>query len=105
MNVSKLLRECERYWLWQEAVYLHSHYEEYDNAIKTMIEHSPLAFNHEIFVNLIQKVSQHDLFLRAVEFYLEEEPLRLNDLLKVLANKIELNKLVTLVTRTIFPFK
>jgi len=70
-----------------------------DNAIKTMIEHSPTAFNHETFVNLIQKVQQHDLFIKAVEFYIEEEPLKLNDLLKVLAQKLELNKLVALIRR------
>jgi len=64
-----------------------------------MIEHSPTAFHHETFVSLIQKVSQHDIFVKAVEFYIEEEPLKLNDLLKVLAQKIELNKLVTLVRR------
>jgi len=40
-----------------------------------MIEHSPTAFSHEIFINLIQKVSSHDLYIKAVEFYLEEEPL------------------------------
>jgi len=94
-----LLRECEKYWLWQEAVFLHSHYEEYDNAIKTMIEHSPTAFNHEIFMNLIQKVSQHELYVRAVEFYIEEEPLKLNDLLKALATNIELGKLVSLLKK------
>jgi len=99
LNVSKLLRECERYWLWPEAVFLHSHWEEYDNAIKTMIEHSPTAFAHDTFVNLIQKVQQSDILIKAVEFYLEEEPLKLNDLLKVLAQKIELNKLVTLIRR------
>jgi len=45
--VSKLLRVCERFFMWQEAVYLYSHYDEYDNAINVMIEHSPSAFVHE----------------------------------------------------------
>lgn len=47
LNVSKLLRVCERYLLWPEAVYLYSHYDEYDNAIMVMIEHSPTAWVHE----------------------------------------------------------
>jgi clathrin heavy chain len=47
INVSKLLRVCERYLLWPEAVYLYSHYDEYDNAINIIIEHSPSAFQHE----------------------------------------------------------
>lgn len=72
INVSKLLRVCERYLLWPEAVYLYSHYDEYDNAINTIIEHSPSAFNHENFINLIQKVSNSDLYYRAIMFYMEE---------------------------------
>jgi len=72
MNISKLLRICERYLLWQEAVYLYSNYEEYDNAINTMIEHSPSAWSHEQFISLILKVSNHDLYYKAIIFYLEE---------------------------------
>jgi len=47
LNVSKLLRVCEKYLLWAEAVYLYSHYEEIDNAIAIMIEHSPSAWSHD----------------------------------------------------------
>ena len=97
MNVSKLLRKCERYLLWNESVYLYSHYEEYDNAIKIMIEHSPTAFKHDIFIQNIQKVSNHDLLYRAIGFYLEEEPTKLNDLLKCITLKVDLSKVVTQV--------
>jgi clathrin heavy chain len=38
LNVSKLLRYCERYQRWAETVYLYSNYNEYDNAINIMIE-------------------------------------------------------------------
>lgn len=50
INVSKLLRVCERYLLWKEAVYLYYNYEEFDNAINTMIEHSPTAWSHDLFI-------------------------------------------------------
>jgi len=94
INISKLLRACERYLLWNECVYLYTNYEEYDNAIKTMIEHSPTAFKHDVFVSNIQKVSNHDLLYKAIGFYLEEEPAKLNDLLKCITLKVDLSKVV-----------
>jgi clathrin heavy chain len=101
--VTKLLRACQRFLLWNEAVYLHSNYEEYDNAVKIMIEHSPTAFKHDIFVTNIQKVSNHDLLYKAVTFYLEEEPARLNELLKCITLKVDLSKVVQEVFPILFP--
>jgi clathrin heavy chain len=103
INVTKLLRACQRFLLWNEAVYLHSNYEEYDNAVKIMIEHSPTAFKHDIFVTNIQKVSNHDLLYKAVTFYLEEEPARLNELLKCITLKVDLSKVVQEVFPILFP--
>ena len=97
LNVSKLLRTCERYLLWNESVYLYSNYEEYDNAIKCMIDHSPVAFKHDIFVANIQKVSNHDLLYKSITFYLEEEPAHLNDLLKCITLKVDLSKVVSMM--------
>ena len=62
-----------------------------------MIEHSPSAWQHEQFANLIQKVSNTDLYYKSVLFYLEEQPMQLNDLLKSLATKIDLSKLISVV--------
>lgn len=72
MNISKLLRVCERYQHWSAAVFLHSNYDQYDNAINIMIEHSPVAFNHDQFVNLLIKASNYDLYYKAILFYLDE---------------------------------
>ena len=58
--MSKLLRICERFCLWSEAVYLHSNYDEFDNAINIMIEHSPIAWNHVIFS--LKKVKNKTIF-------------------------------------------
>lgn len=37
-----------------------------------MMEHSPIAFQHEVYVNLIMKVANTDLYYRSITFYLEE---------------------------------
>ena len=91
------MRVCERFLLWSEVAYLYSRYNEYDNAINVMIEHSPFAWNHEQFVSLIQKIRNIDLHYKAVLFYLDEQPLLLNDLLKSIATTIDLTRLVTTV--------
>lgn len=85
--------------LWKEAVYLYSHYNEFDQAINIMIEHSPTAFNHETYLQLIVKVSNNDLYYKSINFYLEEQPLLVNELLKTLANKIDLVKCTNVLRR------
>lgn len=80
--------------MWPEAVHLHASYEQQDQAIITMMEHSPSSWRHDLFSQNIIKVANHDLWYRAIIFYLEEEPMLLNDMLKLLATKIDLTKAV-----------
>jgi clathrin heavy chain len=65
-----------------------------------MMEHSPSAWRHDIFSQNIIKIANHDLWYRAIIFYLEEEPMLLNDLLKLLATKIDMTKAVQVMKRT-----
>jgi clathrin heavy chain len=98
--IPKLVRACEQYQMWPEAVFLHAQYGQFDQAVITMMEHSPTAWKHDLFSQNIVKVSNHDLYYRAMIFYLEEEPMLLNDLLKLLAMKIDLTKCVQVMKRT-----
>lgn len=66
------MRICERYGLWKDSVYLYTNYDEFDNAVNIMIEHSPIAFNHEQFCTLIAKANSSDLYYKAINFYIEE---------------------------------
>lgn len=69
-----------------------------------MMEHSPIAWQHELFCNLIlQKISNTDIYYKAMLFYLEEQPMLLNDLLNNLAakiDKLDLTKTVSVIKRT-----
>ena len=85
--------------MWPEAVFLHAQYEEFDNAVMTMMEHSPSCWRHDVFVQNILKVANLDLYYRAIIFYLEEQPMLLNDLLKLLAMKIDLPKCVSVMRK------
>jgi clathrin heavy chain len=100
LHIPKLIRSCELYHMWPEAVQLHQKYEQWDQAVITMMEHSPSAFKHEIFAQNVIRVTNYDLYYRAMIFYLEEQPMQLNDLLKLLAKKIDLVKCVQVMKRT-----
>lgn len=65
-----------------------------------MMEHSPSAWRHDVFAQSIMRVSNQDLYYRAIIFYLEEEPMLLNDLLNLISAKLDLAKLVSVMKRT-----
>jgi clathrin heavy chain len=99
INIPKLIRSCERFRRWSEAVFLYMKYDEFDNALVTMIEHSYKAWNHTIFTDVIQKATNQDFFFRAIIFYIEEQPMLLNDLLKSISAKIDHAKAVQVLRR------
>jgi len=98
--IPRLIRECERYQMWAEAVYLHGIYDQQDQAIITMIEHSPTAWKHDTFCQNIVNVANHDLLYKAILFYLEEEPMLLCDLLKLISQKLDLTRTVSTLRKT-----
>ena len=94
MNVPKVIRMCEQCYLWEEVVFLYSHYNGYDNALLTMIEHSPLCWKHDLYCQTLGKVTNSNLYSESIHFYMNEQPQLLNDMLKVIANKIDLSTAV-----------
>lgn len=94
LQIPMLIEACKKYQMWPEVVFLNTQYGQFDQAIMSMIEHSPSCWKHDLFSQDIVKVSNYDLYYRSMIFYLEEEPMLLNDLLKLLAMKIDLTKCV-----------
>jgi clathrin heavy chain len=86
ITINQLLNECKASHHWPEAVFLLRHNDKADVAITTMIEHSAECWEHKLFKETIQQVSKSNVFYKAFEFYLEEHPLLLNDLLIDLVN-------------------
>eukprot|EP00004_Rigifila_ramosa_P013327 TRINITY_DN293_c0_g1_i1.p1 TRINITY_DN293_c0_g1~~TRINITY_DN293_c0_g1_i1.p1 ORF type:complete len:1689 (+),score=479.53 TRINITY_DN293_c0_g1_i1:58-5067(+) len=99
LRVPKVSRACEAAHLWKELAYLYQHSEEYDSAALTMIEHSPEAWEHQTFKDIIAKVNNLDLFYRAVTFYINEQPTLLTDALKVMTPRIDHARVVQIVRR------
>ncbi|XP_075584881.1 clathrin heavy chain [Dermatophagoides farinae] len=100
VNIPKVLRAAESAHLWSELVFLYDKYEEYDNAIITMMNHPTEAWREGHFKDMITKVANVELYYRAIQFYLDFKPLLLNDLLLVLAPRIDHTRSVNFFTKT-----
>merc|ERR1712217_174158 len=89
LNIPKLIQACERHYHWQEAVHLFTAYDEFDSAANCMMAHSPVAFSHDRFQMVMQKVSNSEIYYRAITFYIEEQPMKVNSLLSTIQKNID----------------
>lgn len=89
VNIPKVLRAAEEAHLWFELVFLYVHYDEFDNAVTTMIRHSTEAWEHNKFKDVIAKVANSELYYKALEFYLDFHPMLLTDLLGVISTRLD----------------
>uniref|UniRef100_A0AAR2JQR3 Clathrin heavy chain n=1 Tax=Pygocentrus nattereri TaxID=42514 RepID=A0AAR2JQR3_PYGNA len=99
VNIPKVLRAAEQAHLWAELVFLYDKYEEYDNAIITMIAHPTDAWRDASFKEIISKVANVELYYKSLQFYLEYKPMLLNDLLTVLAPRLDHTRAVSFFTK------
>lgn len=47
-----------------------SHYDQFDNAVNVMMDHSTEAWTHENFKDILKNVSNSELYYKAASFYL-----------------------------------
>ncbi|KAG0245932.1 putative CHC1-clathrin heavy chain [Mortierella sp. GBAus27b] len=100
INIPKVITACEEAHLWKELIFLYVHYDEYDNAAVTMMKHSPDAWEHGSFKEVIVKVSNLEIYYKALRFYLDEQPMLLNDLLAVMVPRIDHNRVVQMFQKS-----
>nr|KAG5696086.1 hypothetical protein BaRGS_020487 [Batillaria attramentaria] len=89
VNIPKVLRAAESAHLWPELVFLYDKYEEYDNAILTIMTHPTEAWRESQFKDIITKVANIELYYKAIQFYMDFRPMLLNDLLMVLTPRLD----------------
>ena len=99
VNIPKVLRAAEQAHLWAELVFLYDKYEEYDNAALAMMAHPTEAWREGHFKDIITKVANIELYYKAIQFYLDYKPLLLNDLLLVLAPRLDHTRTVNFFTK------
>eukprot|EP00094_Tigriopus_californicus_P009052 TCALIF_08726-PA protein Name:"Similar to CLTC Clathrin heavy chain 1 (Bos taurus)" AED:0.13 eAED:0.13 QI:38/0.57/0.26/0.93/0.78/0.66/15/0/1551 len=99
VNIPKVLRAAEQAHLWAELVFLYDKYEEFDNAVLAMMAHPTEAWKESHFKDIITKVANLELYYKAIQFYLDYKPMLLNDLLLVLAPRMDHTRAVNFFTK------
>jgi len=97
VQIPTLLQACKDNLHWKETVFLYTHYDQFDNAIDTMILHSPTCWEHEQFKAIITRVTNTEVFYRAINFYLREHPMQLSELLVELSSKLDHKRVVQMI--------
>ncbi|ONM20142.1 Clathrin heavy chain 2 [Zea mays] len=99
LNIPKLIRACDEQQHWKELTYLYIQYDEFDNAVTTIMNHSPDAWDHMQFKDVCVKVANVELYYKAVHFYLQEHPDLINDMLNVLALRLDHTRVVDIMRK------
>ncbi|KAK8629636.1 hypothetical protein V6N13_078469 [Hibiscus sabdariffa] len=99
LNIPKLIRACDEQQHWKELTFLYIQYDEFDNAATTVMNHSPDAWDHMQFKDVIVKVASVELYYKAVHFYLQEHPDIINDMLNVLALRVDHTRVVDIMRK------
>ncbi|KNA23309.1 hypothetical protein SOVF_026060 [Spinacia oleracea] len=99
LNIPKVIRACDEQQHWKELTYLYIQYDEFDNAAVTVMNHSPEAWDHMQFKDVVAKVANVELYYKAVHFYLQEHPDLINDMLNVLALRLDHTRVVDIMRK------
>ena len=100
INIPMTIHACEDAHLWRELVFLYQHHDEYDNAALAMMKRASYAWEHQQFKDIMIKIVNLEIYYRALEFYLQEQPQLITDLLQVLTARIDVNRAVRMFEKS-----
>lgn len=100
INIPKVTRAVEEAHQWPELVFLYAHYDEWDNAALTIIEKSTRDLDHGYFKEIIIKVSNLEIYYKAINFYVKEHPSLLVDLLAALTPRLDVPRTVKIFAKS-----
>lgn len=96
INVPMVVRAVQQAHLWPELIFLYAHSDEWDNAALTVIESSTDNFDHLYFKDIIVQVANLEIYYKAINFYVENHPNVLVDLLTALTPRLDIARTVKL---------
>jgi len=99
LNVSKVVRACERARLFKPAVYLYMTDKQHDSAIKIMMERSN-AWENDLFLDAVTKVRNQEVMYKAIGHYVTTHPALFTRLMEVLEALVDHTRVVTQLKRT-----
>ena len=89
LNIRKMLKACEENAHWSELTFLYLNYDEFDNACLAMMAHPTEAYEHVKFKDTLVKATNTEIFYKAIDFYLQQQPLSLTDLLGGVSQRVD----------------
>jgi len=98
LNVSKVVKACERARLFPEAVYLYMADKQFDAAVKHMMDRAT-AFDNDLFLDSIVKVRNNEVMYKAVGYYLSTHPNRFTRLMEVVSELVDHSRIVNQLRR------
>ena len=99
ITIQKAIFFCQNNHQWPELKFLYIKDGEPDNAAFTVMEH-PNAWDHSEFLkDIISKVNNHDICYKAIQFYIEQHPSLVNQLLSSVLDKIDHARVVSLLKK------
>ena len=104
LNRHKVITQCSSLCMWDISCYLYQVKEEWDSATNIMLTEPALTWEHEMLINILNKVSSDDLIDRAIEFYLKYQPLLINELLMGIRNRIDIQRVLKAVQKSPYAF-
>jgi len=99
LNVTKVVKACERARLWPPAVYLHTQDKQYDSAVKIMTDRAT-AFENDLFLDAIVKVRNQEVMYKAINFYLTMHPTFFTRLMEVVEPHVDHSRVVSQLRRS-----
>ena len=99
LNVSKVVRACERARLYPPAVFLYMQDKQHDSAVKVMMEHAS-SWENDLFLDSVTKVRNQELMYKAVGHYLTTHPSLFTRLMEFLEENIDHSRVVSQLRRT-----
>lgn len=100
INIPKVISEVESAHLWTDLIYLYCHYDEWDNAALVMLDRCSSDFDHQKFKEIIVKVSNLEIYYRAINAYVQEHPTLLIDLLATLTPRLDISRTVNIFAKS-----
>eukprot|EP01080_Neovahlkampfia_damariscottae_P005416 gene5416-9229_t len=89
INIPKLLITCSQNGLYAEMRFLYMHNDEYDSAVKIMMDYPIESFDSTLFLDAIAKSISNDLIYKSIQYFVKEHPQKLNDLLSTISSRVD----------------
>lgn len=102
LSIPTVLAACQENCHYEASVFLYRHYEQFENAADVMMENNGAFFQHDLFKETMKQVANMEALYKAIEFYGENYPLQLNDMLMDMVTRLDHSRVVVLLRRLRF---